>query len=88
MRLIKIVDPVTRIEGHMKAEVSIDQGTQAMDGWLDEPDGSPSYDGDFDQRSGIGVGMSEAPRGAPDPWGRPSSGPRSGVQSVHSKPCG
>ncbi len=42
---------------------------KAMDGWLDELDeGQTAYDDYFDQSSGVGAGMSEAPRGALGHW--------------------
>ena len=42
---------------------------EAMGGWLDEIDaGQTAYDDNFDQYSGEGAGMSEAPRGALGHW--------------------
>ena len=41
----------------------------AMSGWLDElTPGQTAYDTSFDQYSGFGVGLSEAPRGALGHW--------------------
>jgi hydrogenase large subunit len=41
----------------------------AMNGWLDElTPGQKAYDDSFDQYSGVGVGLSEAPRGALGHW--------------------
>ncbi len=48
---------------------------EAMQGWLDGlAPGKVSYDNAFDQRSGVGVGMSEAPRGALGHWVKIVSG--------------
>ena len=48
---------------------------QAMQGWLDGlVIGNMSYDNAFDQHSGVGVGMSEAPRGALGHWVKIVSG--------------
>jgi hydrogenase large subunit len=42
---------------------------EAMDGWLDQLQVDQSaYDDYFDQHSGVGAGMSEAPRGALGHW--------------------
>jgi len=41
---------------------------EAMNAWLDELDGGSSYDLYYEQYSGSGVGMSEAPRGALGHW--------------------
>ena len=42
---------------------------RAMTGWLDELiPGQKAYDDNFDQYSGYGVGLSEAPRGALGHW--------------------
>ena len=42
---------------------------EAMDGWLNELEaGQTAYDDYFDQYSGVGAGMSEAPRGALGHW--------------------
>lgn len=47
---------------------------EAMNGWLNELDGGPVYDDSFDQYSGFGVGLSEAPRGALGHWVRITDG--------------
>jgi hydrogenase large subunit len=41
---------------------------QAMQGWLNELDGSAAYNSSYVQASGFGVGLSEAPRGALGHW--------------------
>jgi hydrogenase large subunit len=56
---------------------------QAMLGWLDGlVIGNESYDNDFDQHSGVGVGMSEAPRGALGHWVKIVSGKISQYQII------
>lgn len=41
---------------------------QAMQGWLNELDGSAVYSSSYAQASGFGIGLSEAPRGALGHW--------------------
>ena len=41
---------------------------EAMNEWLGDLDGGPAYDDSFEQYSGSGAGMSEAPRGALGHW--------------------
>jgi len=55
----------------------------AMQGWLDSlVPGKVSYDNAFDQHSGVGVGMSEAPRGALGHWVKIVSGKISQYQII------
>ena len=56
---------------------------EAMQGWLDGlVIGNMSYDKAFDQHSGVGVGMSEAPRGALGHWVKIVSGKISQYQII------
>jgi len=81
-----VIDPVTRIEGHLKVEVDIDtvdgvlQVIDAMFGWLDQlVVGDPVYDDTYSSGySQSGEGLTEAPRGALGHWlSTASSGTRS-----------
>jgi hydrogenase large subunit len=55
----------------------------AMQGWLDSlVTGNMSYNNAFDQHSGVGVGMSEAPRGALGHWVKIVSGKISQYQII------
>jgi hydrogenase large subunit len=47
---------------------------EAMQGWLNELDGGPVYDENFEQYSGSGIGLTEAPRGALGHWVRITAG--------------
>lgn len=54
---------------HVARALEAEKIAVAMDGWLDElTPGQKAYDDSFDQRSGVGVGWSEAPRGALGHW--------------------
>jgi hydrogenase large subunit len=47
---------------------------ETMTAWLNQLDGGPSYDDYFEQYSGFGIGMTEAPRGALGHWVRITNG--------------
>lgn len=61
-------DGISVIDRHLSRAHEALKVARAMAGWLDELDGGPTYDQRFDQHSGFGVGLSEAPRGALGHW--------------------
>ena len=60
---------ISVMDRHVARALESAKIAQAMTGWLDElTPGQNSYDDNFDQCSGFGVGLSEAPRGALGHW--------------------
>jgi hydrogenase large subunit len=60
---------VSVLDRHLARAYETLKIAEAMQGWLDKLDvGQEVYDSNFDQYAGVGVGMSEAPRGALGHW--------------------
>jgi len=59
---------ISVLDRHMARAREAEKVAEAMMGWLGELDGGASYDDAYDQHSGEGVGMTEAPRGALGHW--------------------
>jgi len=60
---------ISVMDRHMARALEAAKIVRAMSGWLDElTPGQMVYDDTFDQYSGFGVGLSEAPRGALGHW--------------------
>ena len=60
---------ISVMDRHVARALETKKIAEAMGGWLDELEtGQTAYDDYFDQYSGEGAGMSEAPRGALGHW--------------------
>jgi hydrogenase large subunit len=59
---------VSVLDRHLARAHEAQKVANAMMGWLAELDGGDSYDDTYDQYSGDGIGMTEAPRGALGHW--------------------
>jgi hydrogenase large subunit len=60
---------ISVMDRHVARALEAKKIAEAMDGWLNElSPGQKAYDDTFDQFSGIGIGLSEAPRGALGHW--------------------
>lgn len=60
---------VSVMDRHVARALEAKKIATAMQGWLDELNpGQKSYDDNFNQYSGVGVGLTEAPRGALGHW--------------------
>ena len=73
---------VSVLDRHMARAVEAEKVAEAMLGWLDELDGGDSYDDTYDQYSGLGLGMTEAPRGALGHWVQITDGKISHYQII------
>ena len=62
-------DGISVMDRHVARALESLKIAEAMNNWLDElQPGAPSYDDSFEQYSGFGIGLSEAPRGALGHW--------------------
>jgi hydrogenase large subunit len=60
---------ISVMDRHVARAFEAQKIAEAMDGWLNElTPGQKAYDDSFDQFSGVGIGLSEAPRGALGHW--------------------
>ncbi len=60
---------ISVMDRHLARALEAEKIAKAMSGWLEElSPGQKAYDDTFDQFSGFGVGLSEAPRGALGHW--------------------
>jgi hydrogenase large subunit len=65
---------ISVMDRHAARAVETRKVALAMRRWLDELDGGPVHDAAYDQFSGIGIGLTEAPRGALGHWVNIGSG--------------
>jgi hydrogenase large subunit len=74
---------ISVMDRHMARAQEASKIAAAMTGWLDAlSPGQSAYDDNFDQYSGTGVGLSEAPRGALGHWLEITSGKISHYQII------
>jgi len=65
---------ISVMDRHLARSYEALKVAETMNDWLNQLDGGPSYDDYFEQYSGFGIGMTEAPRGALGHWVRITNG--------------